>query len=62
MVSLSLHSALSGVPASALEGALVILPRARPFPRLGRLRAPAWAALLPVSIIIGTFGLLVAPG
>jgi hypothetical protein len=62
MVSLSLHSALSGVPASALEGALVLLPRARPFPRLARLRAPAWAALLPVSIIIGTFGLLIAPG
>src|ERR1700744_3465168 len=61
MVSLSLHSALSGVPASVLEGALVLLPRAKPFPRLGRLRAPAWAALLPVSIIIGTFGLLLAP-
>jgi hypothetical protein len=62
MVSFSLHSALSGVPASVLEGALVLLPRAKPFPRLGRLRAPAWAALLPVSIIIGTFGLLLAPG
>ena len=62
MVSLSLHSAVSGVPASVLEGALVLLPRARPFPRLGRLRAPAWAALLPVSIIVGTFGLLIAPG
>ena len=62
MVSLHLHSALSGVPASALEGALVLLPRARPFPGLARLRAPAWAALLPVSIIVGTFGLLVAPG
>ena len=35
MVSLSLHSALSGVPASVLEGALVILPRARPFPAAG---------------------------
>ncbi len=62
MVSLSLHSALSGVPASVLEGALVLLPRAKPFPRLARLRAPAWAALLPVSIIVGTFGLLIAPG
>jgi hypothetical protein len=62
MVSLSLHSAVSGVPASALEGALVLLPRAKPFPRLARLRAPAWAALLPVSIIVGTFGLLIAPG
>ncbi len=62
MVSLSLHSALSGVPASMLEGALVVLPRARPFPALTRLRAPAWAVLLPVSIIVGTFGLLIAPG
>jgi hypothetical protein len=62
MVSLSLHSALSGAPASVLEGALVLLPRARPFPGLARLRAPAWAALLPVSIVVGTFGLLVAPG
>jgi hypothetical protein len=39
-----------------------MLPRARPFPGLARLRAPAWAALLPVSIIVGTFGLLIAPG
>ncbi len=62
MISLSLHSALSGIPASVLEGALVMLPRSAPFARLGRLRAPAWAALLPVSIIVGTFGLLVAPG
>lgn len=62
MVSLHLHSAVSGVPASVLEGALVLLPRARPFPGLARLRAPAWAALLPVSILVGTFGLLIAPG
>jgi hypothetical protein len=62
MVSFSLHSALTGVPASLLEGALVLLPRARPFPGLARLRAPAWAALLPLSIIVGTFGLLIAPG
>lgn len=62
MVSVHLHSAVSGVPASVLEGALVLLPRARPFPGLARLRAPAWAALLPVSIIVGTFGLLIAPG
>jgi hypothetical protein len=62
MFSLSLHSAVTGVPASVLEGALVLLPRARSFPALTRLRAPAWAALLPVSIIAGTFGLLIAPG
>jgi hypothetical protein len=58
----SLHSALSGIPASLLEGALVLLPRSAPFPRLARLRSPAWTALLPVSIIVGTFYLLVAPG
>jgi hypothetical protein len=62
MVSLSFHSAVMGVPASLLEGALVLLPRARPFPGLTRMRAPAWAALLPISIVVGTFGLLVAPG
>jgi hypothetical protein len=62
MISLSLHSAVMGVPASILEGALVLLPRPRPFPRLARLRAPVWAALLPASIIVGTFGLLVFPG
>ena len=38
-----------------------MLPRSAPFPRLARLRSPAWTALLPVSIIVGTFGLLVAP-
>jgi hypothetical protein len=38
-----------------------MLPRSAPFPQLARLRSPAWSALLPVSIIIGTFGLLLAP-
>jgi hypothetical protein len=38
-----------------------MLPRSAPFPGLARLRSPAWTALLPVSIIVGTFGLLVAP-
>jgi hypothetical protein len=61
VISLSLHSALSGIPASVLEAALVMLPRSAPFPRLARLRSPAWTALLPVSIIVGTFGLLVVP-
>jgi hypothetical protein len=62
VITLSLHTAFTGIPASVLEGALVMLPRAAPFPRLARLRSPAWTALLPVSIIVGTFGLLVAPG
>ena len=38
-----------------------MLPRSAPFPWLARLRSPAWTTLLPVSIIVGTFGLLVAP-
>jgi hypothetical protein len=54
--------ALTGIPAALLEGALVMLPRTAPFPRLARLRSPGWTALLPVSIIVGTFGLLAAPG
>ncbi|MFL5860782.1 MAG: hypothetical protein ACJ780_08400 [Solirubrobacteraceae bacterium] len=58
---MSLHSALAGIPASVLEGLLVLLPRPATFPRLARLRSPLWTALLPVSIIVGTFGLLVAP-
>lgn len=37
------------------------LPRADALARLNRLRSPAWAALLPGSILIGTFGPLAAP-
>jgi hypothetical protein len=44
-----------------LEGALVVLPRADALQRLGRLRSPAWAALLPGSIMVGTFGFLALP-
>lgn len=57
----SLHSALSGVPVAVLEGALVLAPRPASLPRLGRLTAPAWAAVLPATIIVGTFGMLVVP-
>jgi hypothetical protein len=38
-----------------------MLPRANPLGRLARLRSPLWTAVLPGSIVIGTFGLLVAP-
>ena len=61
VIHASLHSAISGVPAATLEGALVMLPRANPLPGLARLRSPVWTALLPGSIIVGTFGLLMAP-
>jgi hypothetical protein len=61
VVSVSLHSAVSGIPAAMLQGAIVMLPRADPLRRLTRWRSPAWTVLLPGSIIAGTFGLLVLP-
>jgi hypothetical protein len=38
-----------------LEGSLVALPKADALARLSRLRSPAWAAILPGSILVGTF-------
>jgi hypothetical protein len=49
------------VAIALLEGALVALPKAHALDRLGRLRSPAWAAVLPGTIIVGTFGLLALP-
>jgi hypothetical protein len=50
-------SGLIGMGAlAAMEGALVALPRADALSGLGRLRSPAWGALLPGSIVLGTFG------
>jgi hypothetical protein len=46
---------------ATIEGALVALPRADALRPLGRLRSPAWAALLPGSILLGTFGPLALP-
>jgi hypothetical protein len=47
---------VAGVLALAmLEGSLVALPRAGALARLGRLRSPAWTAVLPAAILIGTF-------
>jgi hypothetical protein len=60
-MGVSLHSALAGTPAAVLEGALVMLPRSQSFPWLARLRSPIWTLLLPGSIIVGTFGLLLVP-
>jgi hypothetical protein len=40
----------------------VLLPRPAPFSHLARLRSPGWTVLLPLSIIVGTFYLLVLPG
>jgi hypothetical protein len=44
-----------------LKGALVWLPDATAFARLGRLRSPAWVAVLPGMIILGTFGVARLP-
>jgi hypothetical protein len=46
---------------ATLEGALVALPRADALAPLGSLRSPAWAAILPGSIVAGTFVPLVMP-
>jgi hypothetical protein len=60
-LSVSLQNALTGVPATFLEVGLVLAPQAQPLRRLGGLRSPLWAALLPASIIVGTFGLIALP-
>jgi hypothetical protein len=46
---------------AAIEGALVALPCGTALERLGRLRSPLWALLLPGAIVFGTFGVLVLP-
>jgi hypothetical protein len=46
---------------ATLEGGLVALPRADALAPLKTLRSPAWAALLPGSILAGTFLLLAMP-
>jgi hypothetical protein len=42
------------VALALLEGALVALPRGNALRSLGRLRSPAWAAVLPGAIVVGT--------
>ncbi len=46
---------------ASLEGALVALPRADALEPLRTLRSPAWALLLPGSILVGTFVPLLMP-
>ena len=46
---------------ATLEGGLVALPRADALAPLKTLRSPAWAALLPVSILVGTLVPLAMP-
>src|SRR5438128_1313559 len=56
---------VSGVGAAAavalLQGALVALPRGNALGSLRRLRSPAWAAVLPGAILVGTLAPLGAP-
>jgi hypothetical protein len=56
---------VSGIGAAAavalLQGALVALPRHNALGSLQRLRSPAWAAVLPGAILIGTLAPLGAP-
>lgn len=49
------------VALALLEGALVALPRAEAFGRLAHLRSPAWVAVLPATILVGTVGVLAIP-
>lgn len=49
------------VALATLEGGLVALPRADAMAPLKTLRSPAWAALLPGSILAGTFLPLAMP-
>jgi hypothetical protein len=44
-----------------LEGSLVALPRPSALTGLSRLRSPVWAAVLPGSIVLGTFAPLWQP-
>jgi hypothetical protein len=46
----------AAIAPSLLQGALVALPRRDALGSLQRLRSPAWAAVLPGAIVIGTFG------
>jgi hypothetical protein len=46
---------------AVLQGAVVALPRPDSFGWLLRLRSPAWAGLMPGSILFGTFGVLARP-
>jgi hypothetical protein len=58
---MSVSGLIAVVALATLEGALVALPRHDALEQLGRLRSPIWAALLPGSIVLGTFGVLALP-
>lgn len=51
---MSISCVAAVVALALLEGALVALPRGDALGSLGRLRSPAWAAVLPGAIVVGT--------
>jgi hypothetical protein len=46
---------------AAIQGALVFLPRPAGSAVWSRLRSPCWALVLPVALVVGTFGVLGVP-
>jgi hypothetical protein len=58
---MTLNGFIADVALALLEGALVALPRGDALAPLHRLRSPVWAAVLPGSIVVGTFGVLAMP-
>ena len=59
MLTLEEFAAYCGL--AALQGLLVLLPRAAGSVRWSRLRSPTWALLLPGALMVGTFGVLEVP-
>lgn len=56
-------SLLTGVVSlAALQGLLIVLPRRNALGWLRPLRSPAWAALPPLALLVGTFAPLAIPG
>lgn len=58
---MSVPNYAAAVALGVVQGALVAMPRRGALDLLGRLRSPAWAAVLPGSILLGTFGPLAVP-
>lgn len=54
-MTFSAHYLIASSTVAGLEGSLVAIPRARAMEPLSRVRSHAWAAVLPGSILVGTF-------
>jgi hypothetical protein len=59
--AMSLSGVIGTIGLAMIQGALVLLPRADALSCLRSIRSPAWAAVLPGVIIIGTFAVLLLP-